>query len=178
MNIQLRDATNDDLPHIERWLRADHVRSAWGDPDANNKLVRDAPAKGNWRAIIEADGRAVGLVLWQHPTRRELDMAGLFDIPEMAIDIDIMIGEQTAVGRGIGPAAIGLVAEAVLSNPAVPFVMACARLDNLASRRAFAKAGFQEDREFDDIPNGIHVLMVRPGGIVDGGDFRLEQDRP
>jgi RimJ/RimL family protein N-acetyltransferase len=39
--------------------------------------------------------------------------------------------------------------------------MACARLDNLASKRAFAKAGFRRDREFDDVPNGLHVLMVR-----------------
>jgi hypothetical protein len=24
-----------------------------------------------------------------------------------------------------------------------------------------AKAGFRKDREFDDVPNGLHVLMVR-----------------
>ncbi len=160
MNMQLRDATSDDLPLIERWLHADHVRSTWGEPEANIQLLQDSPAKGNWRAIIEVDGRAVGLILWQHPMRRELDEAGLTDIPESVIDIDIMIGEQSHVGRGVGSAAIRLVAGAALSNPTVPFVMACARLDNLASRRAFAKAGFRDDREFDDVPNGIHVLMV------------------
>jgi RimJ/RimL family protein N-acetyltransferase len=52
-------------------------------------------------------------------------------------------------------------AEVALSDPAVPFVMACARLDNLASQRAFENAGFLKDREFDDVPNGLHVLMVR-----------------
>ena len=161
MNIRLRDVTNDDLPLIERWLYADHVRSMWGAPDANIQLLRDSPAKGNWRAIIEAEGREVGLALWQHPTRRELDEAGLADIPVSVIDIDIMIGEPTAVGLGVGSAAIRLVAEAALSDPAVPFVMACVRLDNLASQRAFAKAGFRTDREFDDVPSGRHVLMVR-----------------
>ncbi len=161
MNIRLRDATNDDLPLIERWLHADHVRSTWGDPDTNFQLLGNAPANGNWRAIIEADGRKVGLVLWQHPTRRELDEAGLSDIPESVIDIDIMIGESTAVGLGVGSAAIRLVAVAALSDPAVPFVMACARLDNLASQRTFAKAGFCNDREFDDVPSGRYVLMVR-----------------
>ncbi len=60
-----------------------------------------------------------------------------------------------------GTGAIDLVAEVALSDPTVPFVMACARLDNLASQRAFAKAGFRKDREFDDVPNGLHVLMVR-----------------
>jgi RimJ/RimL family protein N-acetyltransferase len=168
MSLRLRDVTNDDLPLIAQWLHADHVRSTWGDPCANLRLLNEPPADGNWRAIVEADGRKVGVVLWQYPTRQELDVAGLTDIPTSVIDIDIMIGEFDALGWGLGPEAIGLVAEVALSDPTVPFVMACARLDNLASQRAFAKAGFRKDREFDDVPNGLHVLMVRrrQGGQV------------
>ena len=161
MSLRLRDVTNDDLPLIEQWLHADHVRSTWGDPGANLRLLSEPPANGNWRAIIEADGHKVGIVLWQHPTREELDVAGLADIPTSVIDIDIMIGEFDALGRGLGAEAISLVAEVALSDPTVPFVMACARLDNLASQRAFARAGFRNDRQFDDVPNGLHVLMVR-----------------
>jgi RimJ/RimL family protein N-acetyltransferase len=160
MSLRLRDVTAADLPLIGRWLHADHVRRAWGDPDVNLRLLRVPTFEGHWRAVIEADGAAVGLVLWQHPTRQELDVAGLSDIPASVIDIDIMIGERDALGRGYGAAAIHLVTEASLADPAVPFVMACARLDNLASRRAFANAGFREDREFDDVPHGRYVLMV------------------
>ena len=161
MHIRLREVPDPDLPLIERWLRQPHVRDSWGDPDANLRLLREPPAAGHWRAMIEADGRPVGLVLWQHPTRDELDLACLFDVPANVIDIDIMIGEPDAVGRGFGSAAIGLVAENALADPAVPFVIGCARLDNLASQKAFAKAGFRKDRVFDDTPNGLHVLMVR-----------------
>ena len=161
MALQLREITSADLPLIERWLRSDHVRSRWGDPESNLRLLSEAPAPGSWRALIEADGRKVGLVLWQHPTREELDLAGLTDVPTSVIDIDIMIGEPDALGRGLGAVAIGAVAEAALSDPTVPFVMACARLDNLASQRAFARAGFRMDREFDDVPDGRHLLMVR-----------------
>ena len=161
MNVRLRDVANEDLPLIEQWLHADHVRSTWGDPDVNIQLLRDSPANGHWRAIIEADGREVGLVLWQHPTRKELDEAGLIDIPESVIDIDIMIGESNEVGRGAGSTAIRLVAEAALSDPDVPFVIAAILLDNLASQRAFAKAGFRSARQFDDVPSGRCVLMVR-----------------
>ena len=93
MSLRLRHVTNDDLPLIEQWLHADQVRSTWGDPDANLRLLNEPPASGNWRAIIEADGRKVGIVLWQHPTRQELDVAGLADIPTSVIDIDIMIAE-------------------------------------------------------------------------------------
>ena len=161
MKVRLLDVTNDDLPLIEKWLNADHVRPFWGDPQENFRMMREPPADGHWRAVIESDGRQVGLVLWQHPTRRELDEAGLFDIPESVVDIDIMIGEIAESGKGAGSAAIRLVAETVLADPAVPFVIAAAAIDNPASQRAFAKAGFRKDREFDDVPNGRYVLMVR-----------------
>lgn len=161
MDVRLVDVTSDDLPLVDRWLRADHVRRYWGEPETNLQALREPPAKGNWRALIEADGRRVGLVLWQHPTRRELDEAGLLDVPESVIDIDIMIGEASRTGQGVGSAAIRLVAEAVLADPEVPFVIAAASVGNLASQRAFAKAGFSSDREFDDGPGGRCVLMVR-----------------
>ena len=161
MSVNLRDITSDDLPLIEKWLRADHVRSVWGDPDQNLRLLREPAVRGAWRAIIEVDGRKVGVVLWQHPSREELDAAGLTDIPTSVIDIDIMIGEPAALGSGIGSTTIRLVTEVAFTDSAVPFVMACARVDNGASRRAFAKAGFCTDREFDDGPDGRYVLMVR-----------------
>lgn len=146
---------------LGQWLNAEHVRGSWGDPEASLRLLREPPAGGHWRAIIEADGRAVGLVMWQHPTREELDVASLNDIPTSVIDIDIMIGEIDALGRGIGSSAIRLVAEAALSDPAVPFVMGCVQVDNLVSQGAFRRAGFRKDREFDDVPNGLYALMVR-----------------
>jgi RimJ/RimL family protein N-acetyltransferase len=161
MTVCLVPFSEGELPLVEKWLNAPHVRNRWGDPEENLESLCLPLPSGHWRAIIEAEGRKVGLVLWQHPTREELDVAGLTDIPTSVIDIDIMIGERDAVGRGIGSSAIRLVAEQAFADPSVPFLIGCAAPDNLASQRAFAKAGFRRDREFDDVPNGIHVLMVR-----------------
>ncbi len=160
MNVRLREITSEDMPLIKQWLHADHVRRVWGDPDTNLLLLSEPPPQGAWRAIIEADGRGVGVVIWQHPSQNELVAADLSDIPTSVIDIDIMIGEAAALGLGIGPSAIRRVTDIALSDPKVPFVMACARMDNLASQRAFAKAGFRNVREFDDVPEGRFVLMV------------------
>lgn len=39
--------------------------------------------------------------------------------------------------------------------------MACVGLANPARQPGFAKAGFREDRLFDDVPHGWQWLMVR-----------------
>jgi aminoglycoside 6'-N-acetyltransferase len=158
--VRLIDMTGEDLPLVEKWLRAGHVRRFWGEPEKSFGLLRDPPANTT-RALIEADGRKVGLVLWQHPARAELDAAGLGDIPASVIDIDIMIGERDATGKGVGAAAIRLAAERALTDPAVPFVMAGTEVQNEASLRAFAAAGFHREREFDDAEGGRFVLMIR-----------------
>jgi RimJ/RimL family protein N-acetyltransferase len=168
MAVRLLEVTDEDLPAIDGWLRADHVRRFWGDPESNARLLRARP-QGAWRAIIEADGRKVGLVLWQPPSRHELDEASLRDIPETVVDVDIMIGEAGALGRGIAPAAIRLVAERALADPEVPFVIAAAMIENAASLRAFEKAGFRKDREFDDVSSGRCALLVRHRQGSEGG---------
>lgn len=98
-----------DLPLVACWLEAEHVRRTWGDPEENLRLLA-SPAPGTSRALVVAGVDKVGLVQWQHPTRTELDEAGLVDIPSSVVDVDIMIGEPAMTGRGIGPAAIELVA--------------------------------------------------------------------
>lgn len=54
MSLRLRGVADDALALIERWLNADHVRSTWGDSDANVRLLRKPPDNGNWRTIIVA----------------------------------------------------------------------------------------------------------------------------
>ncbi|WKZ31878.1 MAG: GNAT family N-acetyltransferase [Thermodesulfobacteriota bacterium] len=160
MKVRLAEVGNADLPLIEKWFRSEHVIRFWGEPAKNIRLLRE-PEPETRRAIIEADGRKVGLILWQHPTRAELDGAGLHEIPTSVIDMDVMVGEQETTGKGVGTAAIRLVAEKALSDPDVPFVIGETSIWNTASIRAFEKAGFRREREFDDPESGRCVLMVR-----------------
>jgi len=128
---------------------------------ANLRLLGASPASGSGRDLIDADGWKIGIVLWLHPRREQLDLAGRTDIPASVIDIDIVIGEVAALQRGDVSNAIRLVAETALSDAGIPFVMAPARLKNPDSQRAFAETGFRRGWEFEDLPSGLHVLMVR-----------------
>ena len=156
-NVHLIPMEEADIPLLETWLHREHIRRWWGDPEENLAQLR---AWQGGIALIEADGYMVGCVCWSFPTRRELDEAGLTEIPTTVIDIDIMIGEFAALGKGIGPSAIRLaVARIISEHENVTAVMACSSVNNKASKKAFLKAGFRLEREFDDPVGGPFVLM-------------------
>lgn len=156
--VRLVDVGAGDLAMIAGWLREEHVRRWWGDPAAGLRAIA-APRDGARRALIEAAGLKVGVVLWGHPPAEELAAAGLADVPAAAIDIDIMIGERDALGRGIAAAALRQVADAALADAAVPYLIAAVMAGNAASLRAFVKAGFRVEREFADPESGPCLLL-------------------
>ncbi len=153
------DIEKTDEPLVERWLKQEHVRRWWGDQNISDVL----PHKVNrlHTLIIEVDGRRVGLVIIAYPTQDELDSAGLSDISDKAVDIDIMIGEKEDLGKGVGSQAISIVADNLLKDESVPYLIACPSVNNIASIRIFKKAGFSEDRRFDDPEYGRSILMKR-----------------
>lgn len=163
--VRLVGVRESDRTLIEGWLRHEHVSRWWGDPDAVSRELAARPdAAGS--SIIEAGEDKVGLVVWGHPSREELEAAGLADIDPAAIDIDIMIGEPRALYRGIGSEALRLVASLALADPAVPYLIAATMVGNDASVRAFAKAGFRVDREFADPECGPCLLLRRDRGVA------------
>lgn len=136
----------------------------WGEPEKVLPEVLARPGEGGGDALIEADGVPVGYVRWQHPTRAELDEAGLHDVPESVIDIDIGIGEASRLGRGIGAEALRQVLGIVRQRKGVPLVMICTSVENEAALRCYRKAGFAKSREFDDPEYGRMLLLTVKAG--------------
>ena len=139
----------------------------WGRLSEALARIRQ-PASGGGQALITEAGRPVGYLCWQHPTRADLEAASLHHVPESAIDVDLLIGEPDAVGRGIGPRALELIQERVWRDPSVPLVMLCTSVENTVAQRAFEKAGFTRRRIFEDPGGGTFCLFVaeRPLGTV------------
>jgi aminoglycoside 6'-N-acetyltransferase len=156
--VVLVDATADDLGYVARWLCSLHVAMWWGDAeDLYPDLEASIATEGH--AIIEVSGRKVGLVIWGHPSREELDDAGLADIPIEAIDVDLMIGEPDVLGKGIGREALRLAVERALSDPAVPCVIGATSENNTVAIAAAQNVGFDVSRSFGE-KNDRYVLGV------------------
>jgi len=137
--------------HAERlldWLHQPHVSRWWGDPQqAMDHVMQSAP---EMHALIVADGVPVGYLCWQKPPRQELEAAGLTDLPEGLVDIDILIGAPELLGQGIGSQALQLLLARLRRDSPVRFAGVGTSVSNRRALRAFERAGFRLFREFQD----------------------------
>ena len=147
-----------DSQRLRDWLRRAHVARWWGDPQQQlENLLR---CSRETQAVIVADGAPVGYLCWQRPPQDELEAAGLTDLPEDLVDIDILIGESEVVGQGVGPRALGLLLDRLREDPLTSFAGLATSVSNERAIRAFEKAGFRLFREFQDPESGPCRYMV------------------
>jgi aminoglycoside 6'-N-acetyltransferase len=132
---------------LDAWLRRPHVARWWGEPERALAAVLQRPRGAE--ALIVVDARAVGFVCWQTLSQEERSSAGLADLPDGLVDVDILIGEPDVVGQGVGPAALRLVL-ATLKASRVPVVGLAAATTNQRALNAYAKAGLRAYHDFHE----------------------------
>ncbi len=129
--IEFRPFDESDLPLLRTWLEREHVRLWWREP-IEHELAEDMRG----RFVILVDGRPAGM------------------IQSYDEEVDLLIGEEDLVGRGLGPQVLSKFAhEVVFARPGVTAVVATVEEDNRRSWQAFEKAGFR------------HVGDVEEGGL-------------
>ena len=154
-----------DLPLIREWLGREHVRRWWRDGGQSLQHAEDALA-GRDRTryfVIVLDGRPVGMIE-TYLLRDETEWATLIGEGPEAAGVDLFIGEQDAVGRGVGPRVLEQFArEVVFANPETAALVATVEEPNRRSWRAFEKAGFRHvrDVEEDGLPHRLMRLERR-----------------
>jgi aminoglycoside 6'-N-acetyltransferase len=147
---------------LEKWIKNSHIKEWWGDPD---KIIKELsePAIGGEEAIITIQDKPVGYVRWQIPSLEELLEAGLDDLPNSVVDIDIAIGEVSYLGRGIASQALRLLINRLLMSANAPMIMMCTSINNIKAIKCFDKAGFKKNRVFADPEFGdMWLLTINP----------------
>lgn len=150
----------EDLLLLREWLGREHVRRWWREGGQSLQHAEDALA-GRERTryfVIVLDARPVGMIE-TYLLRDEPEWAALIGEEADGAGVDFLIGEEDAVGRGVGPRVLEQFAgEIVFANPATNAVVATVEEPNRRSWRAFEKAGFRHvrDVEEDGLP---HRLM-------------------
>jgi aminoglycoside 6'-N-acetyltransferase len=152
-------------PHVEPWWREDH------DPESIERRYGPSVdgADRSQMLIAERDGSPVAFVqlylLDDNPDwKRALASAGAYDD---AAGIDYLIGDEGAIGKGLGPQIIDSLTEmAWQCYPGVLEVVVAVQQDNRRSWRALEKAGFDrawtgDIRSEDPSDNGPSYVYVR-----------------
>lgn len=163
--INFRPLARSDLSTLQRWLNTPHVYEWWGrhsGPGSLGGAGADAATAAEMEAkygatinhggtthrfIIEHDGAAIGLIQWYH-LRDYADYAReIGEDPASAAGLDVLIGEASAVGRGLGSKAIdAFVTSVIFKHADVDRVITDPAATNARSIRAFEKAGFTHVR--------------------------------
>ena len=164
--VDFRPLRADDLGLVHDWVGREHVRRWWGAPPSYDVLVAEyLPAiEGREPTDLYAilgDGRPVGLIQTylaaDYPEHAAVVSAG-----DEAAGLDLLIGEAALVGRGLGSRVIrAFTASIVFGRAETRTCVADPDVRNVASIRAFEKAGFTRVRDYLDPNDGEWHALVR-----------------
>jgi aminoglycoside 6'-N-acetyltransferase len=153
------------LPLLRDWLGREHVRRWWRDGEESLRHAEDALADRDATEyfLIVIDDRPVGMIQ-TYLVSDNPDWAELIGEGEGAAGLDLLIGEEDATGRGLGPRLLQeFTREIVFARPETVACVATVEEPNRRSWRAFEKAGFRHvrDVEEDGLPHRLMRLERR-----------------
>lgn len=164
--IRFRLLTPDDLRLLHEWLQRPHVKQWWSERETYEDVVEHyLPAIEGKRPtdlyLAQLDERPIAFVqtylVSDHPEYAELVGEG-----DGVAGMDLFIADAGLTGRGLGSELIRrFVDEIVFARPGTVSCIADPDARNVASVRAFEKAGFRVARDFHDPSDGQTHALVR-----------------
>jgi RimJ/RimL family protein N-acetyltransferase len=155
VSIRFRPLTRDDLVQLHAWLQKPHVAAWWRDLETMEQVEADhlAALEGrepSYHYLIVVDDRPVGMIQWylvsDFPEWEEILHVG-----DGVAGVDLLIGEEDAVGRGLGPEVLRtFISEVVFADAGTTAVVAGVEPGNTRSLRAFEKAGFRVAFDYEE----------------------------
>lgn len=149
MRIGFRRLVAEDLQQVFLWLIRPHVAKGYADAPGSfmETVAKFGPRTRDDNVVhayvVSVDGRDAGYIQ-AYDVADFADYAGSLDCEAGVTSVDLFIGEEDLVGRGVGSRIIGrFVDEVVLADASVRACIAGPGEGNRAAIRAFEKAGFR-----------------------------------
>lgn len=147
--------TPDHYPLLAEWLRAPHMQEWWGDPDEELGFIRDMVEGRDTTQpfLFTLDGVPIGYIqawfIGHHQNEMWIDdHPWLAELPAETVGVDLSIGEESLLSRGIGSAALSAFTRGLYEDGHKTIIIDPDPA-NLRAVRAYEKAGF---RPLDDLP--------------------------
>lgn len=160
MTYRFTTLTPADLPLLDRWLKAPHVREWWEDDEGLAEAEEAYADPDTWQYIVHLGDRPIGYIQAYDPHAWPGHHFG--DQPPGARGVDQYIGEADLLNQGHGPAFIRQFCDRLIAAGA-PVVCTDPHPDNARAIRAYEKAGFATYGGPVDTDWGRSLLMARRG---------------
>lgn len=150
MTIDFRPLTHADLGMLGEWLARPHVRRWWQHDPSPEAVDEDFGPSLDGRDptslfVILLDERPIGMIqryrIADNP--EWIETLSVVELPEAAIGIDYLIGEEDLTHRGVGTAMIAaFVARSWTEEPEATAIIVDVDPENRPSWRVLERAGF------------------------------------
>ena len=147
--IAFRPAVLEDLPMLSTWIARPHWQEWWGDPEAETALIRDMiEGRDSTRPFIFSVGDLDTGYIQYWTIADQLfepwltEAPWMLEMPEGTIGIDLSIGEENRLSKGIGSTVLRQFAAGLAANGHKEIIIDPDQA-NLRAVRAYRKAGFR-----------------------------------
>ena len=165
MSIRFAPMTKDDLVQVHAWLQRPHVARWWRmDEDTYEHVVDHYLPAIDGRDpsdhyVIVVDDRPVGMIetylVADHP-----EWEAILEVGAGVAGVDLFIGEEELIGSGLGVEVLRtFTRDVVFARPDTHACVAGVEPENTRSLRAFEKAGFVFDRDYEE--EGLPHRLLR-----------------
>jgi aminoglycoside 6'-N-acetyltransferase len=141
--VTIRLATEADIPLLQSWNEQPHVIAASGDDDSwdwSEELAQDPAWSWTWLGL--EDGRPFGVVQAIDPLLEATHYWG--DVGPDLRALDIWIGAEADLGRGLGSELMRLVLDWCFVDARVRGVLIDPLARNVRARAFYERIGFEE----------------------------------
>ncbi len=153
-----------DAPLLFRWRQTPHVARWWNIApyEANTldemrrELEEDLELGEHESLLVLLDDAPIGYAQTYNAGKASGEWWP--DELNSTRGLDLLIGEESLVGQGIGPLVVRALCERLFEDVEVTSIIVDPHPDNLRSVRCFEKAGFQRERELQT-PDGAALLL-------------------
>ena len=154
MVITFRPLLEKDYTLFASWLAQEHVAQWWHEPATIEFIEKEyGPSDPKTDVyVVEGDGKPMGIIqsYWTQDYPEHFEKVQL----KASVGVDLFIGEPDLIGKGYGTQLLANFVDSIIKQkyPAADCVVADPEVTNLASVRAFEKAGFSKGT----VVNGEH----------------------
>jgi RimJ/RimL family protein N-acetyltransferase len=162
--IGFRRLRNADLHLMHRWLHTPHVARWYGEPGTLEEVSEEYSAYIEGREQVEPylilyNDRPVGYIQSYRVSGDE-EYERLVDIEDSA-GIDLFIGEEDLLYKGLGPLVIRcFIEETVFADESIGACIIDPDPENTAAIRAYEKVGFEYFKTAETSEGRLHLMKI------------------